>query len=108
MNVSVNLAVTLPPYPRPQYRPSPGLLTWSREPLRPCRPVHHVDGLIMNAYPRRLDSAGALDIRIARDRGYIIADARGIGFDTTTPGQRDSKARLVRDKDKKIGESDKQ
>lgn len=53
----------------------------------------------------RYDPSDVLDIRMAQDRGYIIADARGIqlGWDVAgTPGQRDPQAQVARDKDGRI------
>jgi len=71
------------------------------------RPIAALAGIAANAFPP-LAPDDPLDIRIAKDQAYIIADADGIGFDTTTRGQRDKTARLVRDKDGTIiGDSDK-
>lgn len=47
-----------------------------------------------------------LDIRVAQDNGYIIADASGaVGFNPLNPGIRDSGARLAQDPDGKIGDN---
>lgn len=51
------------------------------------------------------DASDVLDIRMAQDRGFIIADARGIqlGWDVAkTPGQRDPQAQVAVDKDGRV------
>lgn len=74
---------------------------------RRAHPCINLIGSARNAYPALIPD-DPLDIRVAKDLGYIIADADGIGFDTTTRGQRDQTARLVRDKSGNIiGDSDK-
>lgn len=109
MKIDVCITSTLPLNPRLRYQPPPRIERSLLEPMITARPIHHIDGLVANAFSA--DNTGAsqyVDIRLARDRGYIIADARGLGFDTQTPGQRDTKARLVRDKNEVLGGDDKQ
>jgi len=109
MTITVNLQAAIPLQERLQHRQPERRLSWGRAPLRPVRLANSIDGLAANCFPA--SPAGVseyVDIRLAKDQNYIIADAKGIGFDTTTPGQRDTKARLVRDKDNTPGASDKQ
>ena len=64
----------------------------------------YLRGIALNARQTIAQSSG-LDIRIAQESGYIIADASGVvGFNPLNPGQRDPGARLVRDKDGRIGD----
>lgn len=107
MIVRVNLQASLGPVPLIA-RPAAAIpLEFSLPPTLFARPLHALAGIAANAFPPMAPD-DPLDIRIAKDQAYIIADADGIGFDTTTRGQRDKTARLVRDKDGNIiGDSDK-
>lgn len=64
----------------------------------------YLRGVALNARQAVAESS-ALDIRVAKESGFIIADASGlVGFNPLNPGQRDPGARLVRDKDGRIGD----
>lgn len=107
MIVRVELRALLSPLPLVSRPFSAGSLETSLGASLVFRPITALAGIAANAFPP-LAPDDPLDIRIAKDQAYIIADADGIGFDTTTRGQRDKTARLVRDKDGNIiGDSDK-
>lgn len=66
-----------------------------------------IAGMIMRA--KALNShpgwAGGIDIKVARQEGFILADASGmVGFNPLNPGQRDRVAVRAKDSDKQIGE----
>ncbi len=63
----------------------------------------YIETIVQNA--KIMDNQGLLDIRIAIERGFIIADISDkIGYNALNRGQRDKTARLVRDKNDRIGE----
>jgi len=69
-----------------------------------CRAGYYFRGIAQNAGTFRPES-DTLDIRVAKDNGYIIADASGaVGFNPLNPGIRDSGARRAQDLDGKIGD----
>ncbi len=64
----------------------------------------YLRGVALNAGQVNVQSDG-LDIRVAQESGYIIADASGVvGFNPLNPGQRDPGARLALDADGRIGD----
>jgi hypothetical protein len=63
----------------------------------------HLRALALNAL--RTTQLSTLDITLAKDQGFIIADASGVpGYNPLNPGQRDTAAILARDPDQIIGE----
>lgn len=64
---------------------------------------YYCEGIVQNA--RIMNNTGLLDIRVAKEQGFIIADVSDlIGYNAINKGQRDKTARLVRDKNQRIGE----